>query len=73
MPLVNINMMEGRPKEKIEDMIKAVSHAIADSLDAPLETVRVMVNEMEPHQYGIGGKPISVVRAEREAAARAEG
>lgn len=73
MPLVSINMVEGRPKEKIEDMIRAVSYAIADSLDAPLDTVRIMVNEMQPHQYGVGGKPISVVKAEREAAARAKG
>jgi 4-oxalocrotonate tautomerase len=72
MPLVYINLMEGRPPEKIEGMIAAVSHAIADSLDADIGTVRVMVNEMQEHQYGVGGKPMRIVRAER-AAAKAEG
>jgi len=67
MPLVYINLMEGRPPEKIEKMITAVSEAIADSLEAPIETVRIMVNEMQPHQYGVGGKPWTVVKAEREA------
>lgn len=70
MPLVYINLMKGRAPEKIEGMIAAVSHAIADSLETDLDTVRVMVHEMEEHQYGIGGKPIRVVRAEREAARR---
>lgn len=68
MPLVYINMMKGRPPEKVEAMITSVSEAIAASLDAPIETVRVMVNEMEEHQYGVGGKPMRIVRAERAAA-----
>lgn len=65
MPLVYVNMMKGRDPEQIEKMIVAVSEAIAASLDAPIGTVRVMVNEMEEHQYGVGGKPMRVVRAER--------
>jgi 4-oxalocrotonate tautomerase len=62
--------MEGRPPEKIEKMIVAVSKAIATTLEAPIETVRVIVHEMETHQYGVGGKPWRVVKAEREAAQR---
>ena len=65
MPIVTISMMEGREPEKIEKMIAAVSDAVAISLDAPLETVRVMVNEMQEHQWGVGGKPMRVVREER--------
>jgi 4-oxalocrotonate tautomerase len=65
MPLVYINLMKGRPPERIESMITAVSHAIADSLEADLDTVRVMVYEMEEHQYGVAGKPMRVVREDR--------
>lgn len=68
MPIVQISMMEGRPEEKIEKMITSVSEAISTSLDAPIESVRVIVNEMRPHQYGIGGRPYKVVRAERDRA-----
>ncbi|MGQ0848406.1 MAG: tautomerase family protein [Actinomycetota bacterium] len=67
MPLVYINLMEGRPPAKIEKMITAVSEAIASSLEAPIDTVRVMVYEMAPHQYGVGGKPFTEVIAERAA------
>jgi len=69
MPLVTINLMEGRPPEKIERMITGVSDAIADALDAPIDSVRIVVNEMREHQYGVGGKPWRVVQAERVRAA----
>ncbi|HHC08539.1 MAG TPA: hypothetical protein ENK55_07460 [Actinobacteria bacterium] len=69
MPLVHIDLMEGRSPDQIERMIAAVSRAIAESLPAPLETVRVVVNEMAPHQYGIGGVPYPEVKRRREAAA----
>ncbi len=68
MPLVYINMMEGRSAERIEKMIGSVSEAVATSLEAPIETVRVLINEMAPHQYGVGGKSWRVVAAERAGA-----
>ncbi len=67
MPIVQINMMRGRPPEQIEKMISAVSEAIATSLDAPIGSIRVVVNEMEHHQYGVGGKPWTEVLVERAA------
>jgi len=60
-PIVTITLMKGRPPEKIQDMTRAVSHAIADAIDAPIATVRVMVTEMEDHQYAVGGRPIAEV------------
>lgn len=73
MPLVHIDLMEGRSPDRIERMIAAVSEAIARSLDAPIESVRIVVNEMKPHQYGIGGLSWpAVVAARRERAAGEE-
>lgn len=69
MPIVTIQLLRGRPPEKIQDMIRGVSLAIAEAIDAPIGTVRVMVNEMEEHQYGVGGRPITEVKAERARAA----
>lgn len=66
MPLVYVNMMKGRSPDQIESMIGAMSEAIATSLDAPLDSVRVMVNEMDDHQFGVGGKPMRVIRQERQ-------
>ena len=67
MPIVHIDLMEGRGSERIEGMIRAVSEAVATSLDAPIESVRVVVREMAAHQYGVGGRPWPEVVAERQA------
>ena len=72
MPLVHIDLMKGRPVEKIEKMISAVSEAISTSLDAPIDSVRVIVNEMQPYQYGVGGKPWNIVVEERRRAQEGE-
>ncbi len=65
MPIVTITLMKGRPAERIQEMTRAVSHAIAETVDAPLETVRVIVHELDDHQYAVGGRPIAEVKAER--------
>ena len=65
MPLVHIDLVEGRSQTQIQNMIVAVSEAISTSLDAPITSVRIVVNEMEPHQYGVAGKPWPVVVEER--------
>lgn len=67
MPIVHVDLMEGRPPEKIGAMIRAVSEAVSTSLDAPISAVRVIVNEMHQHQYGVGGKPWPEVLEERDA------
>lgn len=66
MPIVQVNMMEGRPPEKIAEMIQRVSDAVSESLDAPIASVRVIVNELAPHQYGVGGKSWPEVLRDRE-------
>jgi 4-oxalocrotonate tautomerase len=67
MPIVTIQLMEGRPPERIEAMQAAVASAIAETIGAPIESVRILVREMQEHQYSVGGRPIRVVKAERAA------
>lgn len=68
MPIVKVTLVEGRSPAQLEKMISRVSEAIAESLDAPIESVRIMVSEMKPHQYGIGGESWPTVKARRDAA-----
>ena len=71
MPIVTVNLVEGRSQDQITAMIRGVSEAIAETLDAPIDSVRVIVNEMAEHQYGVGGRPwpeVRAARASREAA-----
>ncbi|MDB5824887.1 MAG: 2-hydroxymuconate tautomerase [Herminiimonas sp.] len=56
MPIAQIQIIEGRTEEQIETMIIEVTQAIARSLNAPPESVRVLVNEVPNTHWGIGGK-----------------
>jgi len=55
MPLAQISIIKGRSKEQKADLIKKVTEAIHESLDAPMERVRVVVYEVEKSDWGIGG------------------
>ncbi|WP_339481318.1 2-hydroxymuconate tautomerase family protein [Pseudomonas sivasensis] len=58
MPIAIINIIEGRSDEKKQALIDSVSRAIAQSLDAPLESVRVLVQEYPDHLWAAGGETI---------------
>ncbi len=63
MPFVRIDLVRGRDRAMLVRLIEEVSRVVADTLDTPLERVRVMVNEVEPDLWGIGGVPYSIARA----------
>jgi 4-oxalocrotonate tautomerase len=44
-------------------MIHAVARTIADTLDAPIATVRVIVHEIPPELWGSGSETIAERRA----------
>jgi len=45
-PIVQINILEGRTPEKKEELIKKVTDAIVDALQVPREKVRITLNEV---------------------------
>jgi 4-oxalocrotonate tautomerase len=58
MPIATINIIEGRTDEQKEELIVKVSQAIHEALDAPLESVRVIINEMPKQHFGIAGQSV---------------
>lgn len=58
MPIVTINMLPGRDEETKKNLIENVSTAIMDTLNAPGESVRIIINEMAFEHYGVAGMPI---------------
>ena len=75
MPLVRIDIMEGRPPEMVRELHERVAALVAEILDTPVERVRTYITQFPPHAWGIGGVPADVARAadiaQRAAAARA--
>lgn len=59
MPIVNIQVMEGRSEEKIKEVIENVTHSVSDTLGVPTQNVRVLVNEVPKTHWGIGGTAAS--------------
>lgn len=56
MPIVQVSMIEGRTDEQKEKLIVEVTRAVVTALDAPEQSVRVIINEVPSTQFGIGGK-----------------
>ena len=56
MPLIEVNILEGRTDEQKEALLSAITRAVQESLNVPLSTIRVWINEMDPKHYMVAGK-----------------
>ena len=61
MPLIQINMWEGRDKEKKRGLIKSVTDTVAGELDIPSERVQIIINEVSKDNWGIKGEQASQI------------
>jgi len=64
MPLVEIHLLEGRTDAQKKALLTAVTAAVHDSIGAPLESIRVWIQEFSPKEFMMAG----VLAAERPAA-----
>ena len=55
MPLIEIHMLEGRTDEQKKALLTAVTAAVHGSIGAPLESIRVWVQEFSPREFMIAG------------------
>jgi 4-oxalocrotonate tautomerase len=55
MPIANIQLIAGREPQLKTSLIKAVTAVIAETLKVKPETVRVILTEVPPEHWGIGG------------------
>lgn len=56
MPIIHVHLIRGRTPETRERLIEKLTHAACESLGCEAETVRVILNEMEPQNFGKAGK-----------------
>ncbi len=55
MPLVHIELIEGRSQEQLKNLVKDVTKAVVENTGAPAENVHVVLNEMQKDRYAVGG------------------
>jgi 4-oxalocrotonate tautomerase len=68
MPLVEVTLVEGRTPEQLRTLISAVSQAVVDGVDTPLESVRVIVREVPATHFAAGDVTIAERQARRHTA-----
>ncbi|RQH06994.1 2-hydroxymuconate tautomerase [Paraburkholderia dinghuensis] len=56
MPIAHVYLIEGRDEEKKERLIAEVTDAIHRAVDAPIDSVRVLIIEVPKEHFGIAGQ-----------------
>ncbi len=62
MPIVHIDVLEGRTVEQKREMVKGVTDAIVKSLEVPPEAVSIIIYDMPHHDFAKAG----VLRSDRK-------
>lgn len=55
MPIVMVNIKEGRELEQKRAMITGITKVLCETLEVPASSVRIVVNEMRNEDFAIGG------------------
>ena len=59
MPLVHIQMAEGRTSEQKRALLEAMTEAMVECVGAPRDSVRVWITEFAPDDFMAGGELLS--------------
>lgn len=55
MPLVHIDLIEGRSEAQLKALVADVTAAISKDANVPAERIHIVLNEMKPSRYSVGG------------------
>ncbi len=69
MPIIEVTLVEGRSAEKKEALIRALTDAAEQAIDAPRQSIRVLLREIPDAHFGVAGESF----AARKAAAASDG
>jgi 4-oxalocrotonate tautomerase family enzyme len=61
MPTIEAFIAEGYSHRQKQEIIGSMTHAVVASIDAPIDSVRVILNEVGAHDIGIGGVPVAAM------------
>lgn len=55
MPIIEVTLLEGRSQETKLRLMQALTDATIEAVGAPRENVRVMIREIAPSNFAVGG------------------
>lgn len=67
MPIVRIDLLAGRTPERKFALLQQVTDAVISALDVRPEQVRVLINEIQPEHWAVGGKTLAPPAPEKPA------
>ncbi len=56
MPVVTIDMWEGRTIEQKKQLVAGITSVFTDNLNVPPEAVEIIIKDIPKHNWGIAGK-----------------
>ena len=59
MPLIQVTLVEGRSPEQLRTLISKLTAAVTDSIGAPKEAIRDVLNEVPPTHWEAGDVTIA--------------
>jgi 4-oxalocrotonate tautomerase len=62
MPIITISLVEGRTAERKAALLREVTEAVARVLEAPRESIRVLLAEIPATHWAVGGVALSETR-----------
>jgi 4-oxalocrotonate tautomerase len=61
-PIITVTMVSGRSQTQIRALIEALTDAAHAAIDAPLESIRVVISEVPPSHFAAGNVTIEEKR-----------
>jgi 4-oxalocrotonate tautomerase len=55
MPIVVVNIKEGRTLEQKRNMVTKVTEALCETMEVPKTSVRIIINEMANDNFAVAG------------------
>ena len=56
MPIIQMNLLEGRTVEQKRSVVAAVTEAVVRTLGVKPEQVRILINELAGEHFAVGGE-----------------
>ena len=63
MPIIEVTLVEGREPERLRDLVTRLTDAAVEAVDAPRESVRVILREVPATHFAAGDVTIAERRA----------
>jgi 4-oxalocrotonate tautomerase len=55
MPIIHVNLIEGRTVEQKRKLVAGITDAVVKSLDVEPDTVKIILQDIAKHDYAIAG------------------